>query len=417
MSPYLLLPCVAAVCGAVIHAQNVSIEDLLREAKEKNPEILAAQKRVEAARLRPSQVSSLPDPMVSLASNSVKYPYPGAGLGREVIANIGVMAAQMVPAPGKLKLRGDIAYKDAEMELAQFHAVELAVAGRVKQAYIKLAYAQTAARILEKNRDLMQQLSRVTEARYTVGKAAQQDLFKAQTQISVMLAKLARMEQEARSARFEIGALLARPFTGDAAELKAFPFVESVDELVQAAESDSPMLARERKAIQKTEVAVNLARKDYYPDYTFSAGYYNMGLMPPMFMLRADITVPAFYFRKQRPAVAEAVTNVRQARRAYEAVDQSLRQRIQDDFLAASTAARLLRLYSDTVIPQAGLALESSLASYETGAVDFLSVLSNFTSVLEFEMNYAEEVRNLHASAARIEEMTGRNLSGRGGSR
>lgn len=390
--------------------QVVTVDALVAEALEKSPEIQAAQKRVEAARLKPSQVSSLPDPMVSVTSNSVKVPLPGFGLGREVIANIGVMASQGIPAPGKLKLRADLAYKDAEIERQQFHSVGLTVTTRVKTAYYKLAYAQAARRILEKNRELLQQILRVTEARYTVGKAAQQDLFKAQMQLSILETKVLRMQQDARMAQQEIGAVLGRPFQGGAAELKVFAFLDTLDELARAADAHSPMLARERKSIQKMEVAVNLARKDYQPDYTFSAGYYNMGLMAPMFMLRADITLPAFYHRKQRPAVAEAVTNVREARHAYQAANQELRLKVQDDYLAATTADKLLRIYSETVIPQAGLTLESSIASYETGAVDFLSVLSNFTSVLEFEMNYVEELRNLYLAAVRLEESTGKKL-------
>ena len=403
---------VVSILIALAYAQEpvVSVDALVAEALEKNPEIQAAQKRVEAARLRPSQVSSLPDPMVSLTSNSVKYPIPGFGVGREVIANIGLMASQGIPAPGKLKLRADVAYKDAEIEKQQFHTVELAITTRIKTAYYKLAYAQTARRILEKNRELLQQILRVTEARYTVGKAAQQDLFKAQMQLSVLETKVLRLTQESRMAQQEIGAVLGHPFNGTAAELTAFAFLDTLDELAHAADTHSPMLARERKSIQKMEVAVNLARKDYQPDYTFSAGYYNMGPMAPMFMLRADISVPAFYFRKQRPAVAVAVTNVREARHTYQAAGQSLRLKIQDDYLAATTADKLLRIYSETVIPQAGLALESSLASYETGAVDFLSVLSNFTSVLEFEMNYADELRNLHLAVVRLEESTGKKL-------
>lgn len=404
-----ILFCVVSVC--VLQAQEpVAIDVLIAEALESNPEIRAAQRRVEAARLRPSQVSSLPDPMFSVTSNSVKYPLPGAGLGREVIANIGIMASQNVPAPGKLKLRADLAYKDAEMEKQQFHTTELMIAARMKAAYYKLAYAQTARRILDKNRALLQQILRVTEARYTVGKAAQQDLFKAQTQLSVVETRVLRLTQEARSAQADIGAALGRVFTSNATEMKAFAMLDTLDELAHAADTNSPLLARERKSIQKTEVAVNLARKDYQPDYTLTAGYFNMGAMAPMYMLRADISVPAFYFRKQRPAVAEAVTNVRQARHLYQAADQALRLRVQDDYLALTTADKLLRIYSETVIPQAGLALESSLASYETGAVDFLSVLSNFTSVLEFEMNYADELRNLHLAAARLEESTGKKL-------
>ena len=78
--------------------------------------------------------------------------------------------------------------------------------------------------------------------------------------------------------------------------------------------------------------------------------------------------------------------------------------------LPPALADKLLRLYAETVIPQAGLALESSIASYETGAVDFLSVLTNFSAVLDFEMNYTDELRNLYLATARLEESTGKKL-------
>ena len=49
-----------------------------------------------------------------------------------------------------------------------------------------------------------------------------------------------------------------------------------------------------------------------------------------------------------------------------------------------------MNLYSKLIIPQASLALESSLNSYTTGKLDFLSVLSNFSTILENEMKYYE---------------------------
>ena len=76
----------------------------------------------------------------------------------------------------------------------------------------------------------------------------------------------------------------------------------------------------------------------------------------------------------------------------------------------ASTSARLATLYRQTVLPQARLALESSMASYQTGAVDFLSVPTNFGSVLEYEMTYFDELTAFHVSVSRLEEMTGTPL-------
>ena len=76
----------------------------------------------------------------------------------------------------------------------------------------------------------------------------------------------------------------------------------------------------------------------------------------------------------------------------------------------ASTSVRLATLYRDTVLPQARLALESSMASYQTGAVDFLSVLTNFGAVLEYEMTYFEELTSYHTAVSRLEEMIGTPL-------
>ena len=76
----------------------------------------------------------------------------------------------------------------------------------------------------------------------------------------------------------------------------------------------------------------------------------------------------------------------------------------------ASTSARLALLYRDTVLPQARLGLESSMASYQTGAVDFLSVLTNFGTVLEYEMTYFDELASYHTAVSRLEELTGMAL-------
>ena len=76
----------------------------------------------------------------------------------------------------------------------------------------------------------------------------------------------------------------------------------------------------------------------------------------------------------------------------------------------ASTSVRLARLYRETVLPQTRLALESSMTSYQTGSVDFLSVLTTFGSVLEYEMAYFEELALYHTAVSRLEEMTGTSI-------
>ena len=129
-----------------------------------------------------------------------------------------------------------------------------------------------------------------------------------------------------------------------------------------------------------------------------------------MYQFRLDITLPAYARKKQHAALTEQTQLLAQARRTYEATNQSLHYQIQDQFLLVEASWKLLKLYSDTTVPQASLAFESSLVSYQSGAVDFLSVLTNYLAVLDYELNYQEELQNYYLAMAQLEEMTGTSL-------
>ena len=392
---------------------RVRIDDLLKEALDRNPEVLAAQKKYEASRQRPAQVSALPDPMISPEWNSSGRPWPGAGLGMEPVANIGVMVSQELPFPGKRKLAGAMAEREAEAEFQSFQQTQLNVISRLKQAYYRLAYAYAATDVVERNLDLLRKFLKISEARYSVGKSEQQDVLKAQTQISILETRRIPLEQEKRAREAEINSLLnRRPDTpvGRPVDLAPLPVTFTFEDLYAAARENSPMLRRDEKMIQRSEVNVNMARKEFYPDFTLNGGYYNMGSMPPMYMFRADVKIPLYWFRKQRAGVTEQAAGLQQARATLRATEQSLNYQIRNDLTMAEASARLVSLYRETVIPQASLTLESSLSSYEAGRVDFLTVLMNYITIVEYEMNYNEELQNLFLALSRLEEMTGRRL-------
>ena len=405
---------VLALFSVAAYPEELRLKDLVSEVLRRNPEVLAAQKSYEAARQRPTQEGSLPDPMVSLGYTSVGNPLPGAGLGSQVLSNIGLMYSQELPYPGKLKLRGGIASKEADAAFQQYQAVQLGVISRLKQAYYRLQYTYAASDLLIRNRDLLNRLVSVTEVRYSVGKAAQQDVFKAQTQVSILETRLVKLEQERISSEAEINSILNRhPGTpvGRPDDVKPKELTATLEDLYSAAAQNSPMLRRDQKMIERSELAVNSARKDYYPDMTLSGGYFNQGSMSPMYQFQASFKVPIYFWRKQRAGVNEQVSMLSQARQTYEATDQSIHYRIKDDYAMAQASSKLMKLYTQTVVPQGNLALESSLSTYETGAVDFLSVLTNFTTVLDYEMNYFDEALNYELALSRLEEMTGQPLT------
>ena len=401
------------VLAAALDAQELKLEDLVSEALARNPEILAAQKKYEAARQRPSQAGSLPDPTFSPGWNSNGNPLPGAGIGREPSSNIGFSVTQEVPYPGKQRLRSNLARKEAEVEFEDLQLAQLRVISRVKQAFFRLQHSFAARGVLERNRQLLKNLLSVTEVRYSAGKAAQQDVFKAQVQLSVIEAKILQLDRERRLRQAEINSLLNQaPDTplGNPGEPHVKPITKTLTQLQAAARESAPTRLRDQKMTERAELAVNLARKDYYPDYALTAGYFNQAGMPAFYMFRADIKIPLYFKSKQRAALTEQAEKLSEARHTYDATGQSLNFRIADDYSTAETSLELMNLYLQTVRPQAQLTVDSSIASYETGAVDFLSVLNNYTAALEYEMDYHEEMLNYHLALSRLEETTGVRL-------
>jgi outer membrane protein TolC len=392
--------------------QRLNMNELVREALLRNPEVLAAQKKYEAARQRPAQERSLPDPMLSLGWNSTGNPLPFAGVGTDPVANAGFMASQELPAPGKLRLRGEIASKEAEAEAQEFRAVSLDIIARVKQAYFSLEHAYVMREVLERNREQLRTLLHVTEARYSVAKAAQADVFKAQTQITIIETRLLQIDRDRSVREAEINGLLSRPANTPVAQPAGFhiePLTFTADELVEKARVSAPALARDQKRIERAAAAVNLAQKDYYPDVTLNGGYFYMGSMRPMYSFRADVKIP-IRLGRTRAEVTERSEEMAQAKHTYQATAQSLEVQIREEYLSAQTAQKLVDLYSKVVMPQARLAVESSLAGYQTGGTDFLSVLTNDLAVIEYEMDYHEQLHEFHTSLVRLEQMTGVEL-------
>ena len=399
---------ITTVLSASLRAQEparMSLADVVAEALARNPEITAGERRYDAARQRPAQERSLPDPMVSAGYNASGNPLPGAGLGSESTANIGVMVSQELPYPGKRDLRASIARREADAEWQQVEATRLSVVARVKQAYYRLAYAWAVGDVLTRNRDLLDTLLKVSENRYAVGQAAQQDVIKAQTQLSILELQLERVHQERATREGDLNALLNRPSaapSGRPEDLQLVPFDTTLESLVAAAAEHAPMLQRDRIMIDRSQIAVEAARKEYRPDFALSGGYYYMGAMPPMYEFRFNVAIPLQRTRRAA-AVAEQLSTVEAARSTYDSSRLTLQGRLQQDYQMASTSVRLAHLYRDTVLPQARLALESSMTSYQTGAVEFLSVLTNFGTVLEYEMNYFDELAAFHTAVSRIE--------------
>jgi cobalt-zinc-cadmium efflux system outer membrane protein len=392
----------------------VSLQALVAEALEQNPEIKAMRRGFDMMRARVPQAKALPEPMLSYgyAGNAAFVPPFDIQKGDPASARI-LSLTQEVPYPGKLTIKGKMANVEAEAEWWNYEQVRLNVVAEVKDAYYDLFYLHKAIETVTKNRELVEKFARIAEAGYSVGKGVQQDVLKAQVEISKLTDQLTVLEQRKQTAEARINSLLYRePETpvGRPEEIRPREFTHSLAELNEAALTNYPALKAQRRKIDREHYGVELARKDFYPDFTVGLTYFNRPGMPEMYGVNVGVKIPLYFWQKQRPAVTEATASARAERERLENATSLLFFRVKDRYLAVTTAQRLLKLYGTTIIPQSSLSLESAIAGYEVGKVDFLTLLDNLVTLLNYELGYYEQLSNQEKAIAALEPFVGVNL-------
>jgi outer membrane protein, heavy metal efflux system len=377
-------------------------------ARRQNPEIRAAAARWRAAQARPAQAGALPDPMLDVAYHNESFDrFP---LGSSEFTYLKLGASQELPFPGKLGLRREIAARQADEAGEELRRVQLDVVSRVKMAYADYAHLDELLHILHRNKALLEKFARTAEAKYAVGQGIQQDVLKAQVELSLLVDRETVLEQRRVSQTAELNALLDRPAAaplGAAEHPVERALTRSVDDLAAAAAAHAPELRTAASRIAGGESSVTLAHREYLPDFVVRADYMHKSALLPEWEVGVGIKVPLYFATKQRAGVEEATAALAEARAARDTANRTVESRVKDAHARARASERLIALYHTTVIPQAQLALESATTAYEVGKVDFLTLLNSFTAALEYEMRYHEELANFQKAVAELEAVVG----------
>ena len=412
MSRTLALVLSLIVASAVNAAEPVMpVSTLLDEAAQRNPDILAARRAWQAATQVPSQVSTMPDPQVTVQHVSVGSPRPFAGYSNSDFAYIGIGVSQDLPFPGKLKLKGEAAGRDAAIARDKFESVSRSIFQQVKEAYLQIAYIQQTLGVLERNDRLLEQIEKVADARYRVGQGSQQDVLKAQLERTKLQREFVHHHQVIDTQQALLRKLLNRSAESPditTETLVETPLTASVHDLLAKVRTETPDVTGQKEMVNRQSLQVEMARKDRYPDFSVQYMWQHTAeQFRDYYMVSVSARIPIYRRRKLNPEMTQAVEELNRSRREYESQVQSAFFEVRNQYIAAQTAAQMLKIYREGLIPQALATYQSGLAAYQTGRLDFESLLSNFMDVLNFDEEYWKALADRETALAKIEQITG----------
>ena len=404
--------CLLVVALTSLHAEDTGLSphELLTELVERNPEIKAAQFRFEAATKRPSQAGTLPEPKASYTNVGVGHPLSRLNASEFAYHAFGV--SQEFPFPGKLGLASEEAKREAEAEEQNYRAVILDLTARLKVAYYEWLATEKAIEITHRNGDLLSRFEEIARNRYTVGKGLQPDVLKAQLEVSSLERQLAMLDEKRQRAEAEIASLLALPGIVLSApnDIQPTSLSMSLDDLIKAT-NESPGVKTEQKMTDARAVGINRSLKDFRPDFGVNLQWQHTGgNFPDYYMASVEVKIPIYFARKQRYALEESHSRLDEAKQNYRSAQQRAIYQVKDQYLAIQSSERILNLYKTTLIPQASLTVDSSASAYEVGSMDFLSLVTNLTTLISLERQYNDEVVRHEEAILRLEPLVGKEL-------
>jgi len=396
--------------------QPLTLEVAVKEALTTNPGLSATQAQAKAMAAMPSQAGALPDPMVSL--DLLNIPTDTYAFDQEGMTQVRLGVSQMFPFPGKLELKEKAATHEAQAATQQVDEIRLQLTRDVKNTWWRLFYLDHALEIIDQNKKLLRQFVDIAQIKYKVGKGLQQDVLLAQLELSKLEDQKIGVRNLRRVAESRLNALLNKP-TDRPIRIPAdvtldLPRLLPEAELLRAAEQARPALMLSQRRIDAARARLDLAHKDYYPDFKLGVAY-GRREDAPNGTQRADfasvmfsMSVPLYTGRKQDKAVDQRRSEWMQRKLTYDDVRNKVSNAISSSWSAYRQSSEQFELFRTGIVPQARQTVSSMLAGYQVNKVDFLNLVRSQITLYNYEMRYWRSLAEANQALAKLAAAVGK---------
>jgi len=399
------------VSGSRQYGDTLSLEDAVTTALRDNPGLAEIRARADAMSQVPSQVGTLPDPRVSY--NLMNIPIGSFDFTQEAMTQTQLGISQMIPFPGKLALREQAAEYEAAAAADNVDEALLLLSRDVRTIWWRLFNLDQALSIVVRNQELLRQFVEIAQTKYRVGQGLQQDVLLAQLELSKLLDMELRLKGARGSDEARLNALLDESPDQTVRLPKQvatdLPNLEVEQVLAESSEQSRPILASQENRIQAADTRVELAKKDYYPDFNIGATYgyrgghnQNGSTRDDFASIMFSMNVPIFIERRQSKALAQRKSEwIEQNYRLHD-----LRNRIRADISSAvadyQRSKDQFELFGTGIIPQAQQTVSSMLAGYQVNEVDFLNLVNAQITLYNYEISYWQMLSEARQALARL---------------
>jgi cobalt-zinc-cadmium efflux system outer membrane protein len=373
--PFVLAIAAALLIIPVHSAQDggLTLEKAIETALARNPEVLAARTRIEAARGRTLQLGSRPEPQALASVEGV--PIPGLKKeGDQIEIHLGI--EQTFEYPGKRSLRAEIGRQGEDMAAVELDRVRLLLTARVKRAYWTAAFAGGAAEALERSAGRLDALLEDLQSKYRTGAAAYADVLRVRAEKARLRNQILDQAKEKRTAELALDELLGSPPGEPVVLLTALPFVPleaDAAALIERARASLPSYRLSALRTDRAASVMKLAGLSRRPD--FLAGFLLPSVRPNAWGVSFGLTMPFLRPGRAKGEALEAAADAEAVRLASEALDRRVRTAVESAYAAAKSAEEQVLIYEKSLLRELEDELGIQLEYFRYGKAEAFSLL------------------------------------------
>ena len=330
------------------------------------------------------------------------------------------MMAMKFPFPGTLALKGQIITEDVRIAQKEFEIALRDLVTEIKLAYYDYIFVTEATRINQENQKLLQQMIAIAQTKFRVGQGKYSNVIMAQVELSKLANVIITLEQQRETVMARINTLLnssADVPLGDPVPVEEDSVTPTLTELYALALKNRQEIQKQKLAISKMALVVEMAKQMTYPDPTLGASYFeNRSIgdlkhtqkMPMTFMTQRTLNPKnTAWFGHRNSYIHEMDVKIEAMAHHIEKLESDLRFVVKKHHFGMETANRSIRLYRQTLIPQAQQALNAANTAYQAAQIDFLSFLDAQRTLLNLRIEEQRALREYRQHLAQLEQAVG----------
>lgn len=356
-------------------AETLSLAPLLETVRARNPDLHALDEERAAALDRAVAAGSMPHPSLGFAVRML--PLDTLSFNDDMMTMKEVMVRQEFPWFGKRDLAREAAGKNADIAEAQRASQMLALEEITVSAYANLWLASASVEVVEGQREALGRFAHIARGRYAAGGGSQSDLLRADVEFARIDEPLLALDEARIESRATLAALAdvdLAAVEGDPEAPPLPPLPENVEPFLAAVPSHPDLRAIAVQAEQH-EVEARVAEKDRWPNPEVGIAYGQRNDLPDMIGAEVMFQIPVFASSKEDKLASASRSQARAARSRADALQRRLESEVRAAWAAASRHHERIRLYDEEIVPRAERNLISATGAYQSGSVDFLTLL------------------------------------------